>query len=317
MLSAQTRRLIEAHGLDPDSLEANRAGSLTTAQARRVRSQRRWWGWMLVAIAAICIAVGLSDLLPGCSDAESDRFMAVASVLFGLGLLALRCSNFGRSYAEELAAARVESVDGFVRVSARTSDDYTSYYLRIASREFNSSESGAKAIDPRVRYRIYCLPDSDIMVNIESLGAALDTGTVEDPLFSAQEIAAIVGEPMRAKPEGVGVGAGIWPGMVGAAFASITTDLHVSVRYLLGARDSLVVSLYRRLLARGLGARAVPGLGDEATYCRGQLLVRRAESFVSVNLLSLQSPESVLAAERSFDIARRVAALALQRLKMF
>ncbi|HET7525736.1 MAG TPA: hypothetical protein VFK10_07320, partial [Burkholderiaceae bacterium] len=193
MLTSQTRRLIEAHGLDPDALEANRTGLLTTAQAGRLRSQRRRWGWMLVAIAAVCIAVGLSDLLPGCADAENDRFMAVASVLFGLGLVALRCSNFGRSYAEELADARVDSVDGFVRVSARTSDDYTSYHLQIAGREFDSRESGAKAIDPRVRYRIYCLPDSDIMVNIESLGAAVDSSTVEDPLFSAQEIAAIVG----------------------------------------------------------------------------------------------------------------------------
>src|SRR5262252_3882354 len=112
MPAAQDHALIEANGLDPDSLEANRAGLLTTAQARRVRSQRRWWGWMLVAIAAVCIAVGLSDLLPGCADAaESDRFMAVASVLFGLGLLALRFSNFGRSYAAELAAARVDRVD--------------------------------------------------------------------------------------------------------------------------------------------------------------------------------------------------------------
>jgi hypothetical protein len=317
MPTAQDRTLIEAHGLEPDSLEANRAGLLTTAQARRLRSQRHRWGWMLVAIAAVCIAVGLSDLLPGCSDAaQGDRFMAVASVLFGVGLLAPRFSNFGRSYAAELAAGRVDSVEGFVRVSTRSGDDHTSYHLHIAGREFNTTEAGAKAIDARVRYRVYRLPDSDIMVNIEALDAALDGGTVEDPLFSAQEIAAIVGEPMRCESAAANVGSGAWPGMVDAAFASASSDLHISVRYLLGAHDSALVSFYRRLLTRGPGARAVPGLGDEATYCLGQLLVRQGASFVSVNLLSLQNPESVFAAERSFVIARRVAELALQKLKL-
>src|SRR5204863_7545464 len=113
-----------------------------------------------------------------------------------------------------------------------------------------------------------------------------------------------VGDPIRGAPETSAPGPGTWPGAIVSAFASTTSGLHIGVRYLLGAHDSSVVNFYRRMLTRGPDARPVSGLGDEATYCRGQLLMRRGETFVSVNLMSLENPAAVFASERSFDIAR-------------
>jgi len=310
------RLLIEANGLDPDALQANRAGSLTSAQARCVRSKRRGRGNALIVFAALGIVLGGWHLLSGHEGPEGDRFGAFMAVLLGGVLLALRFSDFGRSYAAEVAAGRVSSVEGFVRIKSSSGDSHTSYWYQIEGREFGTTEEGAKAIDARSRYRIFCVPDSDIMVNIESLGPALvGSGPRQGTLLMAEEITAIVGEPMRTETETSHAGSGAWPGAIVAAFASTTTGLHIGVQYLLGAQDSSTVGFYRRMLARGPGARSVSGLGDEATYCRGQLLVRRGETFISVNLMSLENPAALFASERSFDIARRVAALALQTVR--
>ncbi len=111
----------------------------------------------------------------GKAPAESGRFGAFTVVIAGFGLLALRFSHYGRSYGVELAAGRVASVDGFIRVrhssSSGESGTYHSYYYTIDGHEFESSEEGAQLLDPQSRYRIYYVPDTDMMVNIEPLGA--------------------------------------------------------------------------------------------------------------------------------------------------
>src|SRR5262249_3148449 len=137
--------LIEANGLDADALDANRAGSLTPTQARHLRGKRRGRGGALLVFAAVCIVLGGGDLLPG--PGSDDRLGALMSVLFGGVLLALRFSDFGRSYAAEIAAGRVASVDGFVRIKSSTGDSHTAYWYQLEGREFSTTEEGAKAID--------------------------------------------------------------------------------------------------------------------------------------------------------------------------
>jgi hypothetical protein len=307
-LVEHTTALIRANGLDPGSLEENRCGRLTAGQARWLRGR----GVALLAIGIACIAVGVWGLR---DPAESDRFGALTSLVLGFVLIALRHSDFGRSWATEIAAGRVASVEGFVRVKSLNGDSHTSYWYQIEGREFGTTVDGATAIDAGLRYRVYCLPDSDILVNIEALGPALTGGGGQVPVLSEDEVAAIVGEPMRCDVHASHVGTGAWPGAVVAGFASQASGLHVGVKFLLGPKAGPIDTIRSRLLARAPGARTVPGLGDEATYAGGQLITRRGDVLISVDLMNLEDPASVFASEQSFDTARRIAVLALQKLK--
>jgi len=172
--SAHTLSLIHANGLQPEALAANRSGVLTPEQIRLLRSRRRSRGVALIAISLICIAGGGWSLLHGSSDSgEGGRVGAVTVSIIGVVLLALRFSDFGRSFATELRAGRVSSVDGLIQVrhssSNRDSGTLHSYFYKIQGKEFEATEDGAKLIDPKSCYRIYYLPNSSIMVNIESI----------------------------------------------------------------------------------------------------------------------------------------------------
>jgi hypothetical protein len=314
-LDAHNRSLSQANGFDIGSLESNRSGRLTPGQAQQVRSHRRSWGNTLLVIGLICIVAGGWNLLPGHGDSEEGgRFGAFMVVIVGIAILALRFTNAGRSYATEIEAGRVSSVEGFVRVRRSSGSDGASdsYFYRIEEREFQTTEAGANAIDAHTRYRIYHLPDSDIMVNIEALGQAFLESPREGAQLDAQEIGAIVGETLRRQADKRGDADDAWPGMVLNVFESTQSELRVVVGFLLGAQDSSILNFYRRLLARAPGARAIAGLGDEATFSGRLLLVRRGDVFI---LVILMRPGARPDPERVLEIEQRLALLALRTLR--
>jgi len=167
-LDARSQALIEANGFDVGTLEANRSGRLTPAQIARLRSRRRARGGALLVLGALGIWLGGWHL----ATSGDDPWGAVMAVVFGGVLVALRWSDFGLSYAKELRAGRVATVDGPIVVRSITGDSHTMYLYRLGERDFQTTEEGAKAIDPKARYRIYYLPNSDEMVNIEALVTA-------------------------------------------------------------------------------------------------------------------------------------------------
>ena len=164
-LAAHSSALIEANGFDPGTLETNRSGRLTPAQIARLRSRRRARGWALLLVGALCIVLGISHL----TTSGDDPWGAAMAVAFGGVLIALRWTDFGVSYAAELKEGRVATLDGRIVVHAISGDSHTAYYYRLGEREFQTTEEGAKEIDPKARYRIYHLPNSNEMVNIEVL----------------------------------------------------------------------------------------------------------------------------------------------------
>jgi len=128
----------------------------------------------MIAISLLCIAVAGWSLLQGSSESsEGGRVGAATVLIIGVVLMALRFTDFGRTFARELAAGRLSSVDGFIQIrhssSNRDSGTQHSYYYIIGGKEFEATEQGAKLIDPQSCYRIYYLPNSNIMVNIESI----------------------------------------------------------------------------------------------------------------------------------------------------
>jgi hypothetical protein len=162
----RTRAIIEANGFDPDALEANRAGRLVPTQGARLRSQRRARGWALLVFGGLLVGLGAWDLL-GSEGGKSD---AVLALIGGTVIIALRWTDFGRSRERELAAGRVTSVDGRIEIHTNTGDNHTAYFYRIEGREFETTEEGAKEIDAKALYRVYYVPESDMMVNVEALG---------------------------------------------------------------------------------------------------------------------------------------------------
>ena len=283
MTPAPLRSPSEANGFDVEALPANRRGELTPTQQRLVRGRRRAWSAALLVFALLLIVCASQDLLFGQHDPAAGRSDALLALLLGGALLALRFTRVGRSHAATIAAGKVSSVDGFVRVGSSSGDGHTAWHYRIDDHEFDTTEDGAKAIDARSRYRVYYLPGTDIMVNVEALDRVFADAAARGVPLAAEEVAAIVGEPMREEHASHHVGSDAWPGMVFSAFAGKTTDLHVVIGVMLGANDGP--------------------------------LARCGDLVVSVNLLSITDPAAVCAAERSFDIARRLAALALQKLR--
>jgi hypothetical protein len=159
------RALIEANGFEFAALDANRAGRLTPAQAERLHGKRRGRGAALLVFGALCIGFGAWDLV----TTDGARSGAIGAAVLGVILIAMRWSSFGRSYAAQIAVGRVAWVDGPIRVRSSTGDSHAAYWYEVAGREFQTTEEGAKAIVEKLRYRVYHVADSDLMVNIEPL----------------------------------------------------------------------------------------------------------------------------------------------------
>jgi hypothetical protein len=314
-LELHNRQLIEANGFLWDALSANRSGYLTPGQEQHVRRQRRSLGRIFVVVGIVCIVVAAWQLLgPHTARHEEDR-SALLVLGCGVVMLALRLSRIGRSFKSELAAGRVASVDGYVRInhmSSSRSGAPGAFYYVIDRQQFETTQAGAKLIDVQYRYRIYHLPGSNIMVNIEALGRPVAEPTHDKPEIDASEISTIVGQPMRASLQKDGVRAAGLPGMVVTIFDGTSTEVRVIVGYLAGAQDNGRLKFYRDMLARSPGARTVGGLGDDASFSSGQLLVRRGSALLVVIVeRSGMEPDS----DQLLDIEKRVAAQALRSLK--
>jgi hypothetical protein len=170
-LAEYTAALIEANGLDLGSLPANRAGRLTPAQAERVRGKHRGRGLALLVFGGLAMAFGGWSLWH--EPASSGRSDAWTALVLGTVIVALRWTDFGRSNAKEIAAGQVKWVDGPIRIRSLTGDSHTSYYYQIDGQDFPTTEDGAQAIDASLRHRLYHVPGSDVIVNIEPLAQAL------------------------------------------------------------------------------------------------------------------------------------------------
>ncbi len=108
-------------------------------------------------------------------EPEGGRSDGVLALIGGIVIIALRGSDFGRSHGAALAAGRVAWTDGRIEIHSITGDNHTAYFYRMGDVDFPTTEEGAKAIDARRRYRVYHVPDTDLIVNVEPLGSPPST----------------------------------------------------------------------------------------------------------------------------------------------
>jgi hypothetical protein len=182
MVSDATMQLIVAHGFSPEALEANRAGILTPEQARSVTRR----GNLAILVG---FALGLFLLITGIIGLKSPQFFAdqvplgstglVAYLSIGGGVVILVLAVlFALSLPADLLGRRVASRESLIRKYVTTSstsdgDSQSAYHYRVDRLRFDVGRVAYDMLDPGRRYRVYYLPRTKILVNLEPIDTPL------------------------------------------------------------------------------------------------------------------------------------------------
>ncbi|MBB2892652.1 hypothetical protein [Flexivirga oryzae] len=180
---ALTARLVAANSFDLDALPANRAGRLTAAQRRRLRtrlrsSRRNSWVPKIGCFAA------LAFLIHGAATGtlSGGTALSVAFLAFVTGWVGFVIPHYG-GFGRNVSSGVVANLDGVVTRKHEVGGDYFAmgggddHYYVLGDARFRVSRTGYDALVDGVRCRIYYLPDARTddrqvmspMVNIEAL----------------------------------------------------------------------------------------------------------------------------------------------------
>jgi hypothetical protein len=161
---------------DRDALAANRAGLLSRAQARRLRRGRRGQRVVSFVFGVMFLSFGLfglGALLSGNQQLEWEDGLIGGGfcVLLGTAVLA---STFGWGGLDrDLREARVAAVEGPPALEFRSEADSRGYWSwEIGGRTLSVGEGlyAWMTRGPRCdRFRVYYLPRSEAIVNVERL----------------------------------------------------------------------------------------------------------------------------------------------------
>lgn len=217
--------LAAANGFHADALEANRAGHLTEAQTRtlaRTFRQRRWQGLLIGLFFLLGSAAAFSTQGVTWRNGWAFVYAAVGALFILYAVWPGR-----RASSRDLTDSRVVTVEGWVRrmrehtdrsvIGAQTQGPpHDLFYYQIAGQRFSVAGVAAyDALDERLPYRLYYLPRTKQLVNIEPIAPpwtqpAATPGVWRDeqaaPAFpgvpvapiTAAEVSAALGEPMQA-----------------------------------------------------------------------------------------------------------------------
>ena len=154
-------------------LDTNKAGRITDAQRRNLRSMARPTLNRELTTAFGCIVVA-AILLTQTDDAPSTAARPIAGVGFLVlaALFLFLATPFGEPLAQDLRGGRVETVEGAFGKRAMTSrgrSGGTSYYFDVAGRSFEVGDASYHAASEAGVVRLYVLPRSHAVVNMERL----------------------------------------------------------------------------------------------------------------------------------------------------
>ena len=158
--------------LNPDDLDANRAGRLTDSQRKGYRNLDRSFRKSEFTGALLCAAIA-AILLTATGPAPNAQYRPLAGAAFALVgvFLLVRATILGDAVSQDVRGGKVEMVEGAVgkrRVSSSGSTpDF--HYLSVAGKSFSVGSGTYEATPEAGIVRLYYLPHSHKVVNLERM----------------------------------------------------------------------------------------------------------------------------------------------------
>ncbi len=169
----------------PDALDANRAGVLTEEQRRVLRAYVRNGRGNTLTTAAVVAVIGVVILTSrSFAWGEALRPLAALAAFAIAGALVLSWLGVFSQLLRDARAGRVETIEGAILRDSgawATPTAGNRCYLKVAGRQFVTGRAGLQALPTAGMVRLYYLPRSRRVVNVERLpdgalaGAALDS----------------------------------------------------------------------------------------------------------------------------------------------
>ena len=158
------RRLARANWFQSSALVANRDGHLTGLQRAVILG--RFAAYVVGGFVAVALFFGYLIY----TDGLSEGLWVLAAVVAGMVVLSLYLGRKSLSAIVDCLQGRVIAYEGPVAKDFEVSTDSSvSYYYELDKTVFRVNEAGYEALVAGLAYRLYFLPRSGKLVNIEAV----------------------------------------------------------------------------------------------------------------------------------------------------
>jgi hypothetical protein len=159
--------------LSAADLDVNRSGALSDSQRRNLRSMDRGIRKQDLVFAVLAATIGVI-LLTATGPAPNAwaRPFAGAAFLAAAAFELYRATPMGDALTRDLWSGRVQTLDGAVLKSHYSGRQMTFYYLEVAGRRFDVGHATYEAAPDAGYVRLFFLPRSHKLVNLERLADA-------------------------------------------------------------------------------------------------------------------------------------------------
>ena len=171
-----------------DALAVNQAGRLTDAQRRSLQGNDRSFRRSELTFAAGAAVIGIVLLVSSgpASSAWLHPIVAVAAFVIA-GVLVVRSLFAGDSVSHDLSDGTVQSVDGAILKRSRSTRSSEILTIQVAGQNFDVGRSVYQYAPEAGFVRVYYLPRSHQVVNLELLpDRPLPAGLLDSPAALAQ-----------------------------------------------------------------------------------------------------------------------------------
>lgn len=181
-----------------EALETNRGGSLTGDQRERLRKFAGLGRSNKVISAVFFVVVGVVLMrTTGRGPNAWTLPWAGAAIILAAAAVGLRALGVGDRLMHDLRDGHVEAIEGaitkFTVAPGGTTTRSTDRYLRVEGRSFRVGPAGYEAAPEAAIVRLYYLPKSTWVVNLERLpDRPIPSGMLDSPIEGMRALAAAV-----------------------------------------------------------------------------------------------------------------------------